>query len=216
MKKKYILDEPGIIIIGGGSFQGKSLVALNIAYRFNIPLIITTDTIRNFLHITYPHDLRFFTSTYLMTPENLEYQINKVSFFLEHMIKIYEKRGENLIIEGMHLSKKFISYASKKRNILIFALNNKVPFEKRIEYKSITRKYIEYYDPKVKKTVYGKVTRENISFTKYLKYSKRIKEIHREILENFKQEGLAIIDFEDISDAVEKSIKLVKEFINRS
>lgn len=213
--QRYIIDKCAIIVIGGGSFQGKSLLSLRIAYEFGIPLIISTDTIRNTLHILHPNDPRFFTSTYLMTPENLSKQMEIVSDVIEQLITVWDKRGENVIIEGMHLSELFISSVSKRSNVLMFALNNQTPFIKRVKDKALTRKQIEYYDPATKKTLYGKLTDETIPFTRYSKYAQRIEEIHRQIIAWFRQEKLPVIDFKDLDNAINTSLKMVYNFMNK-
>ena len=199
-----------IIVIGGGSFQGKSLVASNIAYDFKIPNILCTDTIRNILHILYPSSPYYSTSTYLMKPEDLEIQMREVSTLIRDLLKIYEKRGESLIIEGMHLSKDFINYLSKKDNVIMFALNNGLSFEERLRYKSLTRKRVEYLDPKTDRIKYGPLTENTIPLTRYVRYIPRINEIHFQILNWYKKSGTFIIQFESIEQAYQQIKKIIK------
>jgi len=192
-----------VIVVGGGSFQGKSLIALHIAYRFKIPLVICTDSVRSILHILQPEAPYFFTSTYLMSQKNLERQMDEVSKVLRELLNIYEKRGENVIIEGMHLSQEFIEYLSGKSNVLIFCIDNKLPLEKRLEYKSITRHRVEYLDLKTGNIKYGELTRNNLYLTPYVKHANRIEEIHRQIVGYFLQRSLPVIEFDDINQAIE-------------
>gem|GEM_PF-1826290 len=199
-----------VIVIGGGSFQGKSLIALKIAYDFKIPNILCTDMIRNILHALNPSAPYYSTSTYLMKQEDLEIQMRKVSNVIRNLLVIYEKRGENLIIEGMHLSKDFINYLSKKDNVIMFALNNELSFEKRLRYKSLTRKKVEYFDPKTNCIKYGPLTEDNIPFTRYVKHVTRINEIHLQISEWYKESGAFVINFENIEQAYQEIKKIIK------
>lgn len=211
--KEYIPNK--IIIIGGGSFQGKSLIALQIAYKFKIPLVICTDTIRSILHILNPEAPYFFTSTYLMSLEDLKRQMKEVSKVLRELLRLYEKRGENIIIEGMHLSQEFITYLSGKSNVLIFCIDTKLPLEKRLEYKAVTRHKVEYLDPKTGEVKYGRLTKSNPYFTPYIRHAKRIEEIHRQIVGYFLQRNLPVIGFEGIDKAIEVIDVMVEKFVNK-
>lgn len=204
-----------IIVVGGGSFQGKSLIALQIAYKFKIPLVICTDSIRSILHILNPEAPYFFTSTYLMSPVDLERQMKEVSKVLRELLRLYEKRGENIIIEGMHLSQEFIAYLSSKSNVLIFCIDNKLPLERRLEYKATTRHRVEYLDPKTGKVKYGRLTRSNIHFTPYIRHANRIEEIHRQIVGYFLQRNLPVIEFENINKAIEVTDVMVGKFVKK-
>jgi len=202
-----------VIVIGGGSFQGKSLIALRIAYKFRIPVMICTDTVRSVLHILSPDAAYFFTSTYLMSPKILNRQMKEVSKVLQELLSLYEKRGENIIIEGMHLSREFIAYLSGKSNVLIFCIDNKLPLEKRLEHKSVTRHRVEYLDSKTREVKYGRLTKRNIYFTPYIKHANRIEEIHRQIIDYFSKKSLPIIEFENIDKAIETIDTMVGNFL---
>jgi len=202
-----------IIVISGGSFQGKSLTAFHIAKKFKIPLVICTDTIRNVLHTLNPLFPYFFTSTYLMSSNNLKRQKMEVSKILQGLLMLYDKRGENVIIEGMHFSKEFLDYISEKSNALCFCIDNKLSFNKRLEYKSITRYKVEYLDPKTGKINYGQLTKDNLSFTPYIKYADRIEKIHQEIVNYFFKNNLSVIEFYDLAKALEVAEKLIEKFV---
>ena len=148
-----------------------------------------------------------------MSPEDLERQMEEVSKVLQELLRLYEKRGENIIIDGMHLSQKFITYLSYKSNALIFCIDNKLPLEKRLEYKAATRQRVEYIDPKTGKVEYGSLTRSNLHFTPYIKHANRIEEIHRQIVGYFLQRGLPVIEFEDINKAMEVIDAMVGNFV---
>lgn len=203
-----------IIVIGGGSFQGKSLIALHIANKCKIPLIICTDTIRNILHTLYPDSPNYFTSTYLMSPENLYTQMVKVSNILEELLPLYIKRGENVIIEGMHLSSDFIANLPNKPNVLAFCIDNKLPLKKRIELKSLTRRRIEYIEPKTGEIKYGQITRNSLNYTPYIKYANRIEKIHQEIIGYFHQANLNTVNIEDFNKSIRSIEKKIDDFYN--
>ena len=201
-----------IIIIGGGSFQGKSLLALHVAFKLEIPHIICTDTIRSILHVLNPNAPYFFTSTYLMSPENLERQIEEVSKTIQKVLLIYERRGESVIIEGMHLSPEFLTYLSKKPNTLILCIDNRLPLIKRLEYKSLTRHKVEYYDPKTGKVTYGPITEDKLHLTRYLPHANRIEEIHREIVESFLERDLPVLRFTDLNLAIKRVYAMIEKW----
>lgn len=192
-----------IILIGGGSFQGKSLVSLEIGHRFKIPAIVCTDTIRSILHTIFPEDPRFFTSTYLMKPEHLNQQMKAVSTTIIDLIEIFEKRGESLILEGMHFDEQAIDYVYKKSNAILFCLDNKRSFIDRVLFKGKTRDKIEYLNPESGEVRYGTVSEESIEETSYMSHSNRILEIHNEIVDYFKRRGLYVIEFSQIDEAVD-------------
>ena len=112
------MEKQKFIFIAGGSFQGKSLIALHLANKYQFSGVVTTDTIRNILRIhATPKDKRryFSTSTYRMPPEDLMMQKKLVSNEVKQLLPIYIKRGEKIIFEGMHFSDAFIkSYLTKK------------------------------------------------------------------------------------------------------
>jgi len=204
-----------VIVIGGGSFQGKSTVALHVAHKLKIPIIICTDAIRNVLRILNPKVSYLSTSTYLMLPEDLYKQTNEVSYVLQEILSIYEIRGESIIIEGMHLSQNFLAYLANKNNILSFCLDNQLPFEKRLKYKSTTRNKTEYFDPKTGVIKYESFKSDILYSVKYKKHANRITEIHREIVQNFLQEKFPIIMFKNINTAMKKIDTLVMNWLKK-
>lgn len=203
------------VLIGGGSFQGKSLIALHIGFKLKIPLIICTDMIRNILHVLHPTSPYFFTSTYLMLPKDLERQMNEISDVLRELLSIYDKRGENVIIEGMHLSPAFISYVSERPNTLIFCLNNTLPLEKRLEYKSLTRHRLEHRNSETGNVTYKHLTKDSLKSTPYMQHAHRIEEIHLQIVKWFSQRNLAVIEFDNINVARSKVDRLIDKWLEK-
>ena len=93
-----------VIVLVGGSFQGKSLIALNTANKLNYSGVLTTDTVRNILNVIYPEKAFLSTSTYLLSDTELIQQCSEVSKIIFNLLPIYESRGEHMIIEGMHFT----------------------------------------------------------------------------------------------------------------
>ena len=204
-----------IVVVGGGSFQGKSLIAVHIAYKLKIPSIVCTDTVRSILHVLNPTALYFSTSTYLMSPENLKRQMKEVSRVLRELLSIYKRRGESVVIEGMHLSPDFLTYLSNKPNTLIFCIDNMLPLEKRLEYKSLTRHRVEYHDPETGNITYGSLTMDKLQNTPYMQHANRIEEIHKEIVGCFSQRSLPIIEFNHINVAIEKIDAIIENWLKK-
>ena len=126
------------VFIAGGSFQGKSIIALKLASKFNFSGVLTTDMLRNFFKIQNPEKIIFSTSTYKMAPEDLELQKEYVSSFLQKQMDIYQSRGEKMVFEGMHFSDNFIKSISEKKYLKLF-INNIKSIEERVYLKQKTR-----------------------------------------------------------------------------
>src|SRR3989339_877957 len=101
------------IVLVGGSFHGKSLIALQIAQNFKIPSIICTDSVRNMLNVTYPNRPYLSTSTYRLSSTELNKQFKHVSNVLRQMMPIYEKRGESTVLEEIH--KQIMKYFTRHK-----------------------------------------------------------------------------------------------------
>jgi len=202
-----------VIVIGGGSFQGKSLVAIHIAREFNIPTIISTDMVRNILRAMYPGINYLMTSTYLMPPQDLTKQMEAVSSIILKVLPIYEQRGEDVIIEGMHLSEDFLRKLSRRNNVFMVCLDNQLPLRERLRFKAITRTRVEYRDPRTGHIVYDTIDVSKLDWTPYMRYATRIEEIHREIVGWFKSLGLPIIRFTNVEEAKRKVASLVRDWL---
>ncbi len=209
-----MLNNNIIITIGGGSCQGKSILALNVAHKLNIPLVISTDTVRNQLFIVYPNNPFLTSPTYLLKPSWFNKQKYKVSRILKELIYIYELRGESIIIEGLHLSSDFISFLRTKSNAFTICINNNLSFADRILNKTETRNIFKYFNPNTEETKYGKITESNLHHTELMKYEKRMTQIHNEIINDFKSEKFPIINFYKILDATNKLYRMIEEWLN--
>lgn len=201
-----------IIIIAGGSFQGKSTISLKLAAYFGMSGVLTTDIIRNILKVLNPDADYFSTSTYLLSEELLQKQMNKVCSVIKELIGIYQTRGEHIIIEGMHFSEEFISWASSQ-DFLNICLDNSLPLSKRIVLKGKTRSKLRFYDSLVDEYYFQKVDDSNVTNSSYLKYQNKIDQIHRILLHNCRLSDFHIIEFNNINQGIELSIQEINSWL---
>ena len=183
-----------VIIIAAGSFSGKSIIANHLANKYCFSGVLCTDMVRNFFYVTTKNESIFSTSTYKMSVAALNEQKEIVSQTIAGIIEIYRKRGENIIIEGMHFSESFLSSLSDKDYLLI-GLDNKLSVKEKVMLKR-------------------KTTRKGIS-DKTEKEEKRIEEIHNELLNCCKKNNFHIIAFDDIEVAKKECEVLVEDYLKK-
>lgn len=183
-----------VIIIAAGSFSGKSIIANHLANKYCFSGVLCTDMVRNFFYVTTKDESIFSTSTYKMSVAALNEQKEIVSQTIAGIIEIYRKRGENIIIEGMHFSESFLSSLSDKDYLLI-GLDNKLSVKEKVLLKR-------------------KTTRKGIS-DKTEKEEKRIEEIHNELLNCCKKNNFHIIAFGDIEVAKKECEVLVEDYLKK-
>jgi 2-phosphoglycerate kinase len=199
-----------IVILTGGSFQGKSVISNRVASKLCISGVVTTDLIRNILKITNPLLQNIYgTTTYLLSKEELEAQKRNVSAVTKNLIKIYEIRGEHMIFEGMHFSNNFLKWASKNQYCCI-CLNNTLGLNKRIVLKSKTRSTFRFINPLLKEFEFGPISKKNVNNTAYMNYASRINEIHNNILNFSKKNNFHIVNFENIQIAIKEVLSIIK------
>lgn len=183
-----------VIIIAAGSFSGKSIIANHLANKYCFSGVLCTDMVRNFFYVTTKNESIFSTSTYKMSVVALNEQKEIVSQTIAGIIEIYRKRGENIIIEGMHFSESFLSSLTDKDYLLI-GLDNKLSVKEKVLFKR-------------------KTTRKGIS-DKTEKEEKRIEEIHNELLNCCKKNNFHIIAFDDIEVAKKECEVLVEDYLKK-
>ena len=181
-----------VIIIAAGSFSGKSIIANYIANKYCFSGVLSTDMVRNFFHVTTKNEEIFSTSTYKMPVSALNTQKEKVSQTILGIIDIYLKRGEKIIIEGMHFSESFLASLTEK-DFLLIGLDNKLSVKEKVVLKRNT-------------------TRMGISM-KTEDEEHRIEEISTELLNCCRNNGFNIIEFDDIEEAKRACENLVEEYL---
>lgn len=184
-----------IIVLAGGSFQGKSLIASRLSYSMQIPTVICTDVLRNIIRAQSPDKAYLHTNTFILSKDHFNRQVKEVSELLIKLLAEFESRGEDVIIEGVHLSDEFFRYAIKN-NFACFVLNNMISQEKKIQLKSITRKTLEIAS--------DKISQENLKAQK-----SRMIDIHKEILERTNALNIPAVEYRDL----ETGYDLLKERI---
>jgi len=187
-----------IIFLGGGSFQGKSLIAKKLAVEYCISAVITTDTIRNILLAQNPKDSCYSTSTYLMEPRELKFQMSEVSTLIKRIIPIYISRGESVLFEGMHFTRELLSWA-KQNQFLCICMNSLVPLERRVLLKKVTRNTFHFIDDEGNEH-FGDISESNLHESSYIKYENRIEEITHEIVNDFKYNTCPIVEYAELNE----------------
>lgn len=204
-----------IIIITAGSFHGKSVVSLKTAAKLNLSGVLSTDMIRNILNINFPERNYLSTSTYLLDKKKLSKQKNDVSGIIKKMITIYEDRGENIIIEGMHFNNEFLEWAMKRKYCCI-CLNNELSLSERVILKKITRSKLRIVKDETLQNFSGEINSLNVVNTLYMLHAKRIDEISNEIFISCKKNGYELIEFTSLKDAVDKTFNYILKFYNNN
>ena len=199
-----------IIVVAGGSFQGKSLIALDLAHHLNFSGVLTTDTIRNIFKTISPDKPHLSTSTYLLSTENLNQQYTDVSKIILDLIPIYQSRGEHIVIEGMHFTPELLHFFSKIEYCNIF-LNNKLPFHERIIKKQITRSNLSMQDGVQTENI----DEATVESTRYYVHQERIKQIHYDLMQNCVRLGFHIVEFDDLNDGKEQVIRIALDWIKK-
>lgn len=190
-----------IILIAGGAFQGKSLISLKLASILNYSAVISTDLIRNFIRIKNPSSESMNMQPYLLTEERWINQKVETCNLLQDLIPLYIKRGEKVILEGVHFTEDFLDYIYKL-NGHIFLLDNLTPFNERVEKKTITRTLLNAYDVN---------NPDWVESSSYIRYRSRFEEIHQNILTMGELIPSKTISFLSLEEAIKKILKELEQ-----
>lgn len=188
-----------LIVITGGSFQGKSLLSIRVATKLNYSAVICTDLIRNVLRVQNPAEKCFSTSSYILTKSEWMFQKEQTCLVLTQLLEIYRERGEKIILEGVHFTKAFLELIMKRGGI-VFCIDNKLPFITRIEKKTVTRTKLNGFDSK---------NANWIKESSYVLHEQRIEEIHIETLMMCRELNAHIISFRNLSQAYKKILSII-------
>ncbi len=203
------MSDAKIVIITGGSFNGKSTVAIQIAARLGFAGVIPVDSIRNTLKITYPKREYFSTSIYMLPEQQIYNKIEDVSVLTEKMITLYKNRGEHVIFEGIHWSEEIFGWIAAN-NFCRICLVNRLPLEKRVVLKNSTRSKLRYEDIKTGKQRLGKLDASNIHSSTYIKKKDKINKHQNFLIKNAIKNDFKIIKFDKLKLGVEEAIDWVR------
>ncbi|CDW78661.1 UNKNOWN [Stylonychia lemnae] len=210
---KYVLKSKRniLVLLAGTSGTGKSTLASLLGSRLGISTVLSTDTIRHVMRnfVSKEENPILFASTYetaAFAPPDVtsekkrtlmgyKEQCHLVQQELEKIIDDYQKRNESLVVEGVHLTVRFIIQTMKKYPSCIpFVLCIKNE-EKHKERFAVRTKHMTI-DPR---------------FNKYIKNVKSIRIIQKHLI---KKAEAALIPRIDNSN-VDKSLGLIHVTIVR-
>jgi len=200
-----------VIIITGGSFQGKSLIALQVAAKLNISNVISTDFVGIILKTVFPNNDSLTTSTYRLSPDKRNNQISLISEHVKNVIEKYVERGEHLIVEGLHFSKEMINW-SKINGFCCVFLDNQTSFENRIILKHKTRTKLRLFKSDKSETYLDIINPDNIDNSTYIQYANNINEIHSNLKDCAIDNDFRLVSFSDFNNGIMETYKYVNSF----
>ncbi len=141
MKDRGIIKDPLIILIGGVTGTGKTVVAAELAYRMDIKHIIGTDSIREILRIILSKDLlptlhestyeawKHITMPFISEDERIRQgyleQAKVVSAGIRAIINRSIKESLDVVVEGIHNLPEFLKCYKDNPNIITLVLTIK-------------------------------------------------------------------------------------------
>lgn len=199
--KKY----SNIGFVFGGSFQGKSLLAIRTAAECNYSAIISTDTVRNILCHQHPDDPRFGSPSSIPI-DFFEYQCTQVCGLLKSICDQYSARGERVIVEGIHVTEEFISHILNLGGRAV-ALNNTLSWERKVKLKSITRTKMKVQHSGGS-DFYAPAEAVSNSSNAYILRQEVFKKIHDRALSMAKKKGVLVIEYSSLESPQSDLIKI--------
>jgi len=227
-----------IILLGGTSGSGKSTVGSLLASRFGIPTVLSTDSIRHVMRnfMTNEECPVLFCSTYEAGKKiqldqevkeskritmGFQQQAAAVQQRLTSILEGFHKRGESIVVEGVHLTPDFMIEMVKKFNncvpFLIYISNenkHRERFAVRSKYMTLEKrlnKYVEnfssirciqkYLTKKAEEYLIPKVDNSNVD--------KSVGIVHRTMVRCLRRisVGESLYDFEN-----NKALKVYEQF----
>ena len=94
-------------------------------------------------------------------------------------------------------------------------LINKFPLEKRVVLKNTTRTKLRYEDIKTGKQRLGVIDESNVHYSMYIKKKDKIIEIENFLIENAKKNNFKIIEFDNLSIAVQDTINWIQHWYRK-
>lgn len=190
------------------AFQGKSLISIKIAEKYNFSGVISTDLFRNILRINNPTDA-ILCSTSKLNGDIFNTQRKEVSDLLYKTLDFYADRKEKLVIEGVHFSKDFLKFVLDNWGKCI-CLNNLLPWKDKVNLKKITTPITRVINKETWIEYFTNHTDDlNIEDISYTHKEKEYSLIHNIIISDAKELDINIVSYNNIDEAIIK----IKEFI---
>ena len=175
---------PSYLVLVGGSFQGKSLMAVRLADILGMPHILSTDLVRNTLRVMSKEPPAWLgTTTYRLTVGDLRRQCAAVSELASQLLGVFAQRGESAVLEGMHFSKSFLNALGRRNDVLLVGVDNRAAYDLRIKMKVA-------------------VTRRRGNVADYAAFRDRIEDIHRCLLRQVVDARGLICSYDDLDEGV--------------
>lgn len=190
------------------AFQGKSLISIKIADKYNLSGVLSTDLFRNILRINNPTSA-IICSTSKLNENIFNSQREEVSELLYKTLEFYADRKEKLVIEWVHFSRDFLKFALDNWAKCI-CLNNLLPWKGKVNFKKITTPITRVINKDTWLEYFANHTDDlNIDDIYYTHKEKEYSLMHNIILSDAKILGINIISYNSIDEAIIK----IKEFI---
>lgn len=183
------------------AFQGKSLISIKIADKYNLSGVLSTDLFRNILRINNPTSA-IICSTSKLNENIFNLQREEVSELLYKTLELYADRKEKLVIEWMHFSRDFLKFALENWAKCI-CLNNFLSWKDKVNLKKITTPITRVIN---KDTWLEYLTNHtddlNIDDISYTHKEKEYSLIHSIILSDARELRINIVSYNNINDAL--------------
>ena len=209
-------QEPLFILIGGASGVGKSTLAAELSYRFNIPHIVSSDVIRQALRsLINPalspllhsssfsawHAERLPGEDKKVKPKRVlrafNVQIKQVNKAISAILERHNQEGLSAVLEGVHLVPGLLDLKALKDSNVIEVVLVQSDEEKH-------RKNFE---------VRGVQTEQRRSVKKYIEHFQEIRVIQEFIIAQAQQQGTPIIELNDFDEVLEQVLELTMQTI---
>jgi 2-phosphoglycerate kinase len=213
-------NKPIIILIGGVTGTGKSLLASEIAYRLGITRIVSSDSVREVMRAMVSRELlptlhaSTFTAWQAILPpgvsrenapsarnllQGFREQVQQVSVGLSAVVRRSIEEHSSVILEGVHVVPEYLGeYASKDATL--------VPMLVAVPDEDEHRGHFKMRDLE---------TQQHRPVERYLRYFSQIRQIQDSLLEGARRENIPILDGLSVERAAEQAVEVITRRVLR-
>lgn len=213
--------KPIIILIGGVTGTGKSLLASEIAYRLGITRIVSSDSVREVMRAMVSRELlptlhaSTFTAWQAILPpgvsrdnapstrnllQGFREQVQQVSVGLSAVVRRSIEEHSSVILEGVHVVPEYLGgYASKDATL--------VPMLVAVPDEDEHRGHFKMRDLE---------TQQHRPVERYLHYFPQIRQIQDSLLEGARRENIPILDGLSVERAAEQAVEVITRRVFKS